>query len=183
MKRLVALVAIASVLLLGACSKKVAPVFSGSAGCSDAPELADAGQKHIAPPAKGTYNTDPPTSGDHYSQGAPNGPSFTGVHPEAMTNEIQVHNLEHGHVGIQYDPKKIGPDVKAALEEVTKAHAQFVFMAPRPTQKVALAFTAWRRLSTCETASDAATIKAFAESFYNSLHDKAPESVPGTPVQ
>ena len=178
-----AVLVLALVLAVPACAKKAAaPAFSGSAGCSDAAELPNAGQTHIAPPAKGTYNSDPPTSGAHYSQGAPNGPGFTGVHIDVMADEVQVHNLEHGHVGIQYDPTKIDPAVKSALEQVTKAHAQFVYMAPRPTLKVPLAFTAWRRLSTCPSASDATAIKAFAEAFYTALHDKAPESIPGTPA-
>lgn len=172
------------VVLGSACSKAKppAPVPSGgAAGCSTPNELASAGQEHIAPPATGTYNSDPPTSGSHYSQGVPNGPGFTGVQIVAIPNEVQVHNLEHGHVGIQYDPAKLDPTVKSALEVFTKQHAEWIFMAPRPTLSVSLAFTAWRRLSACSP-TNVTEIRAYAAAFYEAFKDHAPERIPGTPV-
>jgi len=181
----------AALLVLAACGKSSTASLTTSpeliakataAGCSSPSKIADAGHDHITPPAKGSYNSDPPTSGSHYNQGAPNGPGFTGVQSAPIQDEIQVHNLEHGHVGIQYDPMKIAADVKATLESVTKAHDTFVFMAPRPGLGAAVTFTSWWHLSPCAHPTNATAMKAYAEGFYATFQDKATESIPGTPA-
>ena len=59
------------------------------------PELLPA--THIPAGEKATYNTTPPSSGNHYAR-----PAQVGGYTEPIKDETQVHNLEHGHVMIQY---------------------------------------------------------------------------------
>src|SRR5258708_4037672 len=59
---------------------------------------------HVAPPAKVTYEHNPPTSGCHYSLGAPNpAPIPAGVYTQHIDPEYWVHNLEHGYIVVLYN--------------------------------------------------------------------------------
>lgn len=168
-----------------------------AAGCDDLKTFPDLGHSHIEPPATAKYNSNPPTSGSHYSQQLPGGPGYTGVNPAPLPNEVQVHNLEHGHIGIQYNATKLPADVKQMLEQLTKTDPQWVFMAPRdpsalpaPGFTATLAFSAWSknpdggRLVTCGAGmkDDPKLVKTLAATFHDAYKDKAPtESIPGTP--
>ncbi len=149
-----------------------------AAGCEapkDVDELPSA--KHITPPAKATYNSNPPTSGEHYV-GPANSAGYSGVHTNAFEDELQVHNLEHGHMGIQY--KETLPDaVRTALEEWTTKNETKAFMAPRPALEQMVAFTAWGKLMTCGSITDPALATKVADGFLSVHGDKGPESVPG----
>ena len=61
------------------------------------------------------YNSNPPTSGDHYAQ-----PADWGVYQNELPDEQLVHNLEHGGIWISY--KGIDQDTKAKIE-TTRANA------------------------------------------------------------
>lgn len=57
------------------------------------------GRNHIPDDTKASnYNSNPPTSGDHYNQ-----PADWGIYPEALPDERVVHNLEHGGVWVSYN--------------------------------------------------------------------------------
>ena len=57
--------------------------------------------QHIDPPAKGSYNTFPPTSGQHYN--VPGlAPTSWGIKDSNLPNEVTTHNLEHGGIVIGY---------------------------------------------------------------------------------
>ena len=58
--------------------------------------------EHIVPPAKGSYNTVPPTSGQHYNQ-AGLAPATWGIKDSNLPNEVTTHNLEHGGIVIGYN--------------------------------------------------------------------------------
>ncbi|MFN2582799.1 MAG: DUF3105 domain-containing protein [Candidatus Dormibacteria bacterium] len=58
---------------------------------------------HINPPAKVTYNHNPPTSGCHYNLGYGNAPIQAGAYNQPVDSEYWVHNLEHGYVAILYN--------------------------------------------------------------------------------
>jgi len=52
-----------------------------------------------------SYNTTPPTSGDHWTV-----PARCGFYPEGIADEQIVHNLEHGNIVVSYnltDPEEI----------------------------------------------------------------------------
>src|SRR3989344_7970741 len=49
------------------------------------------------------YNSNPPTSGDHYQNPAP-----ARFYDKELSDEQIVHNLEHGHIWIAYKPSLSG---------------------------------------------------------------------------
>ncbi len=106
-----------------------------------------------------TYTTDPPTSGPHTQELAPWGVAATVLHEESV-----VHNLEDAGVVVNYRPDLPADAVahlKALVEsygtvEVTlrntppgadsKTVTGHVLMAPYPTLKDPIVFTAWNRM-------------------------------------
>lgn len=173
------------------------------AGCSALQSPTIEGFQHISPPQTVSYRTQPPTSGNHYGVGAP-GP--TGVLANPVQNEIQVHNLEHGHVSIQYNgldealQKSLeaivdGTAVRTAegefdivpagTEPLPGADEQFTvnewaFIAPYPQMTHKVAFTAWGELLGCDAPNEQVT--AVAEKFIETHRDKGRESFPGQPA-
>ena len=85
------------------------------------------GSQHIQPgESHPAYNTIPPTSGWHYA-----GTTSWGVHTEPISNELQVHNLEHGGIMVQYNCSDC-PELVAQLEGVVKRYRSKVILAPYP---------------------------------------------------
>lgn len=121
-----------------------------AAGCSSLQTPAVEGSTHVQPPTRVTYKTDPPTSGDMYGGTGP-----TGISAQPLQDENQVHNLEHGHIGIQYNDK-LDVDLVDQLRGVVRENPSRTFMAPRPTMSAQLALTAWGRLLTCDQSTEAA---------------------------
>lgn len=58
---------------------------------------------HINPPARVTYNHNPPTSGCHYNLGYGTAPIQTGAYDQVIQPEYWVHNLEHGYIVVLYN--------------------------------------------------------------------------------
>lgn len=155
---------------------------ASAAQCSNLLPIADQGRSHIQSPSTFKYNTFPPTSGSHYAI-AGQAPAPTGVHLSPIPNEDQVHNLEHGHIGIQYN--NLPDSIISALEQFTTARDTYVFMAPYPSMPagIELAFTRWDQKITCGSPTDAAAVVKLATSFYNAFHGLGPEgAIPGTPI-
>lgn len=162
----------------GGGSEKVASLnqLAAAAGCADLQSPANQGRDHLTGPNATEYDSNPPTSGPHAGAGAK-----TGIHISPISDEEQVHNLEHGHVGIQYT-EALPKEVLAPLEELTRKHDRYVFLAPRPGMPQALAFTAWTKIVTCEGPTDADAVAALAEKFRVTYEDQGPErNLPGTP--
>ncbi|HEV2685510.1 MAG TPA: DUF3105 domain-containing protein [Actinomycetota bacterium] len=178
---------IVAIILASGSSNKISVVGlnkdASAAGCTNLITNADQGRSHIQSPQTFNYNSNPPTSGSHYAI-AGTAPTPTGVHFNQIQDEIQVHNLEHGHIGIQYN--NIPDGVKSALEQFTNARDTYVFMAPRPQLAqvgVQLAFTRWDQKITCVSATDSAAVVKLATTFYNDFHGDGPEgAIPGTPI-
>lgn len=132
--RTVALIVVA-VLVLGAVS-----VFAYQSITYEEPgeTVADLGGGHVP---DGTivedYNTDPPTSGQHYAQTA-----RWGVHEEPVPNENQVHNLEHGGIVIQYNDS-VSEEQVSELESIVNQCDVKLLLAPRPDMEQPIAVTAW----------------------------------------
>jgi hypothetical protein len=155
---------------------------ASAAGCSGLTTFPDQGRSHIQSPATFNYNTFPPTSGSHYNI-AGVAPAPTGVHLQPIQNEIQVHNLEHGHIGVQYNNLPAG--ITTALEQFTNARDTYVFMAPYPSMPsgIELVFTRWDQKITCASPTDASAVVKLATDFYNDFHGDGPEgALPGTPI-
>lgn len=124
---------------------------------------------HIPDGRKAEYNTTPPSSGSHYSR-----PVQAGGYTSPIPNERQVHNLEHGHVMVQY--RGLTPAQIDELEEVILKDPQMVLLAPYPDMEPAIAFTAWGKIQTCDAWSDG--VPALARYFIARFRDHAPESIP-----
>ena len=123
----------------------------------------DQGRTHLgvgeASPA-GYYSSAPPTSGNH-------APVWTecGVLTSPLPDEVQVHNLEHGFVMVQYNTQDQA--VIDALKDVVRGLTRspdYLIMAPYPTMTETIALTAWGKVQYLETVDEGA-IQAFAEAY------------------
>ena len=135
------------------------------------------GRNHVPTAVK--YSTNPPTSGDHLGQWG-----NTGVIPTQPQEEMYVHNLEHGHVGIWYDPARLPATVKATLEDFTSKNATFTFMAPRANIGGAvLALASWQHSLGCGPGmqNDPTNARKLAQAYFDAYSHKGPEDVAGTP--
>ena len=127
------------------------------------------GQEHIpvgAPHAD--YNSNPPTSGDHYDTPAP-----ARVYTQELPDETLIHNLEHGHIWLSYQDEE-DTDTLETLTEIQAQFPSWVVVSPRIANDSPVVAAAWGRLLPLETA-DTDAITAFILRYRN----QAPESVPG----
>ncbi|MEX0881487.1 MAG: DUF3105 domain-containing protein [Candidatus Saccharimonadales bacterium] len=78
-------------------------VFKNTSPPAEEPVLgtqhADQGTKHVPDGTKFNYNSNPPSSGDHYQS-----PERRGFYDQEIPDGNLVHNLEHGYVWIAYQP-------------------------------------------------------------------------------
>lgn len=148
----------------------------------------DLGRGHT-PGCAPSYNSQPPTSGCHSSSQA-----AYGIHDSPIPHELQVHNLEHGAVILQYRTSGLitrDEALRADLENLVRhlrnsdprycrliaAPYPYRFAAPdldagMPEDAV-LALTAWGRMALLE-GYDEGRIKMFIDAWIN----KGPEDVP-----
>ena len=127
------------------------------------------GRDHIAPGAQPSrYNSNPPTSGDHYPAPVP-----AAFYEQQVPDAYLVHNLEHGQVWLSWRDEAD----REAIELFRQLHEQFaewVVVSHRPENDRRLAAAAWGRLLKLD-APDRDALTAFIMRY----RDKAPESVPG----
>ena len=99
------------------------------------------GRDHLeegeSPPA---YNSDPPTSGDHAASTAQ-----CGIHTEPVPDVLQVHNLEHGAIVIQYQPDLPAEEI-VALENFARTKDSHILVAPRMGLGDSVVVTSWTRM-------------------------------------
>jgi Protein of unknown function (DUF3105) len=127
--------------------------------------LTNLGQDHLDPGGKYTkYNSTPPTSGPHDPTPAP-----CGVTKEAIPNEVQVHDLEHGVIMVQYKPDLDAAQV-SQLEALGRSYSSHVIVAPYPGLRTAVAATAWTKLMPLDSA-DTGKLRRFIDLY----RQKGPE--------
>ena len=132
----------------------------------------DLGRRHLKHGENYTaYNSVPPTSGPHDPVPAP-----CGVFTTPVSDPVQVHDLEHGVIMIQYRPGLDSAQVQA-LEALGHSYSSHVIVAPYLKLPEAVAATAWTRLLAL-TSADAAGI-AKLRSFVDLFRQHGPE--PGIP--
>lgn len=109
--------------------------------------VADLGNLHIDEGTQSpvAYNSTPPTSGPHYGSLA-----RWGTHTEPLPDELVVHNLEDGGVGIWYDCDDGCPELVSELESVADRYHEGVLLAPYPGMDTQIALTAWNRIDRFE---------------------------------
>ncbi|MEX0934002.1 MAG: DUF3105 domain-containing protein [Candidatus Paceibacterota bacterium] len=115
------------------------------------------------------YNSNPPSSGWHYSSVAQGG-----FYTEPLADENVIHNLEHGDIWISYLPS-ISGEARDMLERFS---GRYVVVSPRTENEGDVSLVAWGRVDTfnLEEAADAeGRIKDFIKRYDN----RGPEKVRG----
>jgi hypothetical protein len=113
------------------------------------------------------YNSDPPTSGDHWPNTGP-----WGISNNELDDELLVHNLEHGGIIVEYNCPEGCQDIVDQLTAIVSPYPVKLILAPRDNMEHTIAVTAWTRLLTMD-AVDAAQIQAFIDAYI----DKGPEKI------
>ena len=99
------------------------------------------GRNHIATGTEGSgYNSNPPTSGPHWSE-----PAKSGVYDKPLPDETLIHNLEHGYIWISYKPDT-SQEIKDKLKEIVEKDSWKVIMVPREVNDTKIVLCAWGRL-------------------------------------
>jgi hypothetical protein len=121
------------------------------------------------------YNSNPPTSGEHFPEWYEDGIYAPGTTPNLG---MLVHTLEHGRIDLQYKPGT-PPETVARLEklvdELDSGYHMLLF-ENGTKMPYAVAATAWGHLLGCPTMNDKVfdAIRAFRANYV----DKGPEVVP-----
>lgn len=124
-----------------------------------------ANQLHTADPV--TYNENPPVSGEHSPQAA-----ACGVYGQPLANPNMLHALEHGAVGILYQPDAPANDIKEA-ESIAEDYDSHIFSAPYEGLEDPFTIVAWAHLMRLDS-FDRAAIVEFVDTFREG--GDAPES-------
>ncbi len=160
--------------------KRAAAKLALASGCTAPKSFPLEGATHIDVKQRASYKTEPPTSGNHWASQNPPAPTATGIHAQPVQDEQQVHNLEHGHVVLQYQPNGLTAAQITSLETVVRANSKVALLAPRPQGKFPFALTAWGVKQECAAPTD--KIDEVAKDFVKRFNNQGPESVPGTAV-
>lgn len=139
----------------------------------------DDGRGHIfvSTPYQGTYSVVPATSGPHWSgratpAGVPS-PARWGRYESVLPDEVLIHNLEHGGIGIHYDCNGGCPEIVKALNDILPLNPSQYIMSPYTGLPSKIAITAWRH----HLYLDEVNVEEIRR-FINEYQDRAPESVP-----
>jgi hypothetical protein len=121
--------------------------------------FANAGDRHLAAgEAVPDYNSNPATSGDHSSS-----PAQCGIYLSEIPDEIQLHNLEHGTVAIQYRPD-LDPVQIDSLQDYARSKPSHILLAPRADLSDPVIVTSWTRMLRLQEA-DINTIDIYYDQF------------------
>ena len=115
------------------------------------------GRDHIAEgDTHPVYNSYPATSGWHYSTAMGDtfdydedllAPALWGVYEDELSDEILVHNLEHGGIRIHYNCPDGCPDLVDQLKAMTKLGRKII-VSPYSLMESRIALAAWNYLDT-----------------------------------
>jgi hypothetical protein len=140
----------------------------------------DDGRGHIDEfqPYSGSYSVVPATSGPHWfaaqtAAGVPS-PARWGRYQSPLPDEVTIHNLEHGGIGLHYNCETECPELIQQLSDlVPRSHSQFI-ISPDDRLPNKIAVTAWRHHLYLDE-FDEEEIRRFIDEY----KDRAPESVTG----
>ena len=133
-------------------------------------------RSHVPEGVSVTYNTTPPTSGDHWDWWA-----RCGFYPDGMPDERIVHNLEHGNIIVSYnlpDQAQV-QQLRAFMDnfELAPAWAVTRYYDQIPPNTVAL--SAWGVLDTMQGV-DETRIERFFREYAGTLGPEFPNGAPCT---
>ena len=136
------------------------------------------GREHVAPDARVTYRTNPPSSGDHTVIAAQDGVYAPGNPPELKQS---VHALEHGRINVQYRPgtpaQRVNQLESMFNEEVAGVPGYRTLLFENQSgMDAAVAASAWGYTLVCDSFNDRVfdAIRAFREE----RQGQGPEQVP-----
>lgn len=128
------------------------------------------GRDHIADGATHpSYNSNPPSSGSHYTS-----PARGGFYEEPLPDEQVIHNLEHGDIWIAYHPS-ISSEARETLESFA---GQYVVVSPRSENEGAMSLVAWGRVDTFDIGNEAVNEERIRD-FIKRYDNRGPENVRG----
>lgn len=154
--------------------------------------IANQGANHVPDGTKVEYNSNPPTSGPHYTN-----PQLAGIYDKPIPDGNLLHSMEHGAVILWYkqsfpadkptdnsnnQPESTGSAIanKLSTQDVDRLKQIFdsasvskKIMVPRNNMDTIIALTSWGRLLKLSTI-DENQIKAFLET----NEDRGPEKAP-----
>jgi hypothetical protein len=145
-------------------------VSRADAGCQDIEKFKELDRGHIAEGAtpEPPYNSDPPTSGQHYEV-----PAGTGFYASPIERERLVHNLEHGQIVIWYSPETpqtVIDEIEKAVNEQPDATVAAPYDGVQPPENVVL--SAWGVLQRCQQVS-----QDVVDEFRTTYQGKGPEAL------
>lgn len=144
-----------------------------AANCDLQLDLEEEGNTHLDPERDDLpeYETNPPTSGDHFPVPLADGAYLTTPSPGNF-----IHSLEHGRVEVQY-AADLPEEDQLALKGLFDADRAGVDLFPNDDMDAQVAVTAWTQLMTCDTFEGAATLDAI-RAFRDSYRGRGPEAIP-----
>ncbi len=147
----------------------------------------DDGRTHISLGAgHEVYSTFPATSGSHYNDpdvvladgSTISAPAPWGKYDIFLPDEVLIHNLEHGGIGLHYDCPEACPEIISTLENIPPSHYTQFIVSPYPglieQTGNPITVTGWRHLIRLPDVSEASV--AQIRQFINTYQNRAPES-------
>jgi len=122
------------------------------------------GRAHVSLGTPVTYNTNPPTSGDHFAEA-----ESWGVNEKEVEDKAAVHGLEHGGIWISY--KDIDEESIKILREIGRENSGSVIVSPRLANDAKIAVASWGRLMKLD-AVDKALIQKYIATYKNQGPEK-----------
>lgn len=141
-------------------------------------------RRHVASGTLVTnYNSNPPSSGDHWAS-----PAKNGIYDKQLPDEQLIHDLEHGYVWISYRPKSkssestseatnvsgASDEVIKELKKIAEADNWKVILEPREKNDSMIALVSWGRVLKLDK-PDYDKIKNFIRTYRNRGPEKTPE--------
>ena len=124
------------------------------------------GRNHVPEGTKVTdYNSNPPTSGNHWPS-----PADWGFYNTPLADEQLVHNLEHGGIWVSYKDADDQTKTKL-LKLIAQKYPQAVIISPRELNDAKIAVASWGRLMKLET-FDETKINEFIKANINNSPEK-----------
>jgi len=124
-------------------------------GCTELEEFDSEGSTHVESSEKVTYKHNPPMSGSHWNDPSVDAPAEWGLYDKQLRDEQTVHNLEHGHILIEY--KGLSEKDKQLLYDTARINPYHLLVQPRDKNpKKGVYYMAWTAQIHCERPSAAA---------------------------
>jgi hypothetical protein len=126
------------------------------------------GRAHIAEGSpRPQYNSNPPSSGDHYAT-----PANWGIYVSPLKDEQAVHNLEHGGIWITYKNQN-DKQLVAELTGLAKRYQSKIVLSPRLDNTSLVSLVSWGWVQNLDGFDEEKILN-----FISAHKDKGPEYVP-----